>query len=75
MLSAPPPAAPKARIAKIPHFRRAPRQPDARRDHAGDGGAVGMRAILAVERIERIRDRVGQFRMCGINAAVDDGDG
>ena len=75
MLSAPFDAAPKARIARILRRRRASHQPRMRHDRAGDAGAVDMRAFLAAERIEAVRDRVREFRMPDVDSGIDHGDG
>ena len=74
MLSAPPGALPKARIAMI---RASGALPISRRmggDRAGNAGAVDMRPFLAAKRIKAVGDRVGQFGMVGVDAGIDHGD-
>ena len=42
-----------------------------RHDRAGNAGAVDMRAFLAAERVEAVGDRIGEFRMFGVDAGID----
>ena len=46
-----------------------------RGDRAGNAGAVDVRAFLAAERVKAVGNRIGEFRMFGVDAEIDHGDG
>lgn len=49
-------------------------QPRVRYDRTGNPGAVHVWSFMAVDRVESLRDRVGQFDMLGVDPGVDHGD-
>ena len=51
--------------------RRGADQPRMRRDRAGDAGAVDMRLLVALKRVERADDAAGKLRMVCIDAGID----
>ena len=68
MLSAPLAAGTERADRQKPCLRRTSHQLGMRHDRAGNAGAVDMRAFLAAERVEMIRDRIGKLGMLGVNA-------